>query len=64
MEQPPFAFRPSPWILLAVVAMILVLVAVAATSTRHPPPFGPLALLCGGAGVFIGLAVLVARRRI
>jgi len=63
MEQPPFAFRPSPWILLAVVAMIAVLVAEAVASTHRAPPLGPFLLLCGGAGIFVGLAVIFARRR-
>jgi len=63
MEQPPFAFRPSPWILLAVVAMILVLIGVGSATTRHAPPLGAFAALCGGAAVFIGLAVQMWRRR-
>ena len=60
MEQPPFSLRPSPWILLATAAIILVLAGIA--SMRHPP-WGPVALLCGGAGIFVGMAVLLARRR-
>jgi len=58
MEQQPFVLKPSPWVMIAVVAIILALVGVGAW--HHAPT-----LTLGALGVSaLGLAVIaIALRR-
>jgi uncharacterized membrane protein len=59
MEQPPFVLKPSPWVLLALAAIMLVLAGAALgarSSMQHVVFFA-------GAGAVCAVAAMVLRRR-
>jgi hypothetical protein len=58
MDSPPISLRPSPWVLLATAAVILVFAGIA--SMHHPPP-RLLGALGGAGAMFAGLAMLARR---